>query len=63
MIALALLVLAASILLPHEAQAASLPQEYTYAECSRADEAAMQDEMTAGSMSTSQTRSTGAAKV
>ena len=47
MIALALLVLAASILLPHEAQAASLPQEYTYAECSRADEAAMQDEMTA----------------
>jgi hypothetical protein len=45
--ALALLVLAASVLLPHQAQAASLPQEYTYAECSRADESAMQDEMTA----------------
>lgn len=45
-IALALLVAMASVL-PQRAQAAPLPQEYTYAECSRMDEAAVQSEMAA----------------
>lgn len=44
---LALLVVAITVLLPANAQAAPLPQEYTYGECSRADEAAVQAEMTA----------------
>ena len=43
---LALLVAVASMLLPDSVQAASSLQEYTYAECSRLDEAAVQAEMT-----------------
>ena len=46
MAALALLLTLASVLQPQHVHAAPLPQEYTYAECSRADEAAMQAEMT-----------------
>lgn len=43
---LALLVALASVLLPHAAFAAAPAQEYTYAECSRLDEAAVEAEMT-----------------
>lgn len=47
MAALALLLTLASVLLPQRVSAAPLSQEYTYAECSRADAAAVQAEMTA----------------
>ncbi len=48
MAALALLVVVASALLPHDVALAAPPaQEYTYAECSRADEAAVEAEMSA----------------
>ena len=43
---LAVLLALATTLLPREAFAAPPSQEYTYAECSRADEAAVQSEMT-----------------
>ncbi|MCC6454587.1 MAG: hypothetical protein IT328_06570 [Caldilineaceae bacterium] len=47
MAALALWVVLAGVLLPQSARAAPPAQEYTYAECSQADEAAVQAEMTA----------------
>ena len=47
MTALALLLTLASVLQPQRVAAAPLSQEYTYGECSRADEAAVQAEMTA----------------
>src|SRR4051812_6538801 len=43
--ALAFLLVVAIPLQPHRVQAAPLPQEYTYGECSRADEAAVKAEM------------------
>lgn len=43
--ALAFSIAAASVLLPQRVYAAPSSQEYTYAECSRADEAAVQSEM------------------
>src|SRR5690606_20993948 len=45
--ALAFSIAAASVLLPQRVYAAPSSQEYTYAECSRADEAAVQSEMAA----------------
>ncbi len=46
MAALVMLVVVTSVLVPITVQAAPFPQEYTYAECSRADKAAVQAEMT-----------------